>query len=358
MKSASLTFNHRQYDNKALKHFAEGKVSGVNTPDWEKEIFRFILDWMNDSPVIVQYSSGTTGRSKKLQLQKTAMMRSAEATCRFFNLTREQTALLCLPVEYIAGKMMVVRCLQAGLNLAIVEPKAAPDISAVENIDFCAMVPLQVYNLRNNLGFLQRIRKLLVGGAEITPELVSLASAFSAEVFASYGMAETCSHIALRRLNGPEKQEDYHALPDISLGQDERGCLVIEAAYLPHKVITNDLVNFTGPDSFVWMGRFDNLINSGGIKIVPEELEMRIQEQTGLSCAIIGLPDLKHGQRLVLVAEKANSAFKESGIKSEIQKFLPPPLQIKDIILIEKLPRNSALKVDRKRLAGMVYPAL
>lgn len=357
MNATVLTINSQRFDEKGLRQFSVQKLQDQHTASWEKDIYRFILDWLDPSPSILQYSSGTTGKSKKLQLPKKSMLRSAANTCRFFNLTKDQSALLCLPVEYIAGKMMVVRSIFAELNLHLIEPKSRLDFSGIPTVDFSAMVPLQLTNLLKDLPHFPGIKKILVGGTEITPELVTQLDKVPAEVFASFGMAETCSHVALRRLNGPGHQDDYHALPEVNLEKDERDCLVITAGYLP-RVVTNDLVQFTGPGSFIWLGRFDNLINSGGIKVVPEELEKGIRKETGLECAIIGLPDKKLGQRLILVAEKSRIATREPGLRSSLHKLLPPKLKIRDIVLIDKLPRNPSLKLDRRKLAEMVSPML
>jgi O-succinylbenzoic acid--CoA ligase len=167
-------------------------------------------------------------------------------------------------------------------------------------------------------------------------------------------MAETCSHVALRKISAPAPQPDYHALPGVELSVDDRGCLVITADYLPETIVTNDLAELTGPGSFRWIGRFDNLINSGGVKVVPEELESRIREMTGQECAVIGLPDRKLGQKLVLVIEKSKDPTREIMIMAELKLLLPHKLQPKEIIGVEKFPRNPALKLDRRILTKMV----
>ena len=206
-------------------------------------------------------------------------------------------------MEYIAGKMMVVRSIVCGLNLYITEPRSKPDFNDIEEIDFCAMVPFQVTNTWMAKSVVPPIRILIIGGAEISKELENLVKDIPVEVYATYGMAETCSHIALRRINGPNPDKSYQALPGIKLETDQRNCLVIKAPYLPGPVITNDQVRLEGNGRFRWIGRFDNLINSGGIKVVPEEVESALADKTGIEFALIGLPDPKFGQRLVLVTE-------------------------------------------------------
>jgi O-succinylbenzoic acid--CoA ligase len=349
----TLVFNHQRLAGEELKQFSESKIYNNDTPAWERDIFQFILAWLGEDDSIIQYSSGTTGKSKKLRLLKKSMLQSAENTLSFFKLIRGQTAVLCLPVDYIAGKMMVVRCLAGGLNLEITEPKSRPDLSGFKKIDFCSMVPLQLINIIKKGGDLSGIHKLLIGGTEVTRELESLVSKIPTAVYAGFGMAETCSHVALRKLNNPGREEYYRALPGVTLSNDKRNCLVITSNYLPDIVVTNDLVEFTGSGTFRWIGRYDNLINSAGIKIVPEELEAQFAERTRLECAVIGLPDERLGQRPVLVLEK-KPELTESNIKQVIGNIFPFKKQITEIAWIDKFPRNASAKLDRQKLTEMV----
>ncbi len=355
MKIDSLTIHNHAYSQQTLTELCDSKIRSNETPAWEKEVYAFILQWLDDSDTIIQYSSGTTGKSKMIRLQKLAMVRSAESTCRFFKLTRGQTAALCLPMEYIAGKMMVVRSIVCGLNLYLTEPKSKPDFHDIEKIDFCAMVPFQVANTWPAKNDLPPIRILIIGGAEISKEMEYLAKDIPAEVYATYGMAETCSHIALRKINGLNPDKSYKALPGIKLETDKRNCLVIKASYLPEPVITNDQVHLEGNGRFRWVGRFDNLINSGGIKIVPEEVEAALAEKTGVEFALIGLPDPKLGQRLVLVTEKNKEPIADDIIRSELALIIPAKLMPRHIVRIEKFPRNTSFKIDRLQLTRSVY---
>jgi O-succinylbenzoic acid--CoA ligase len=355
MKIDSLTIHNHTYSQHTLTELCDSKIRNDHTAIWEKEVYGFILQWLDNTDTIIQYSSGTTGKSKMIRLQKLAMVRSAESTCRFFNLTRGQTAVLCLPMEYIAGKMMVVRSIVCGLNLHITEPKSKPDFHDNDKIDFCAMVPFQVTNTWPAKSDLPPIRILIIGGAEISKELEKLVKDIPVEVYATYGMAETCSHIALRRINGSNPDKSYKALPGIKLETDQRNCLVIKASYLPKPVITNDQVRLQGNGRFRWIGRFDNLLNSGGIKVVPEEVEAALLDKTGIEFAIIGLPDPKLGQRLVLVTEKNKETISNEVIRTELALLIPAKLMPKDIVSIEKFPRNTSFKIDRLKLARLLY---
>jgi O-succinylbenzoic acid--CoA ligase len=249
---------------------------------------------------------------------------------------------------------MIIRCMVGELNLQMIEPTGAPDIQGIQQIDFCAMVPLQVINTLNSRHNLSPIKKLIIGGAGISHELEKMLLPVTSEAYATYGMAETCSHVALRRLNGAGRQEAFQALPGVTLAGDERGCLVISATYLPGQVITNDLVEFTGPGFFKWLGRYDNLINSGGIKIVPEEVEATILADTGQECIVIGLPDGKLGQKLVFVFEKSQTKNPVSSLKAALENGLPRHWRPKKIICVEKFPRNNSFKVDRRILSEMI----
>lgn len=322
--------------------------------DWEKNIYAFILEWIDDKDYIVQRSSGTSGIPKEIKLSKESMIKSAENTCNFFEFKFGQSALLCLPIEYIAGKMMIVRAFVGGLNLLYTEPSSFPDISNSGNIDFCAMVPLQVYNILNSAETLRKIRKIIIGGAEIRDELEVLLRDLPNEVYATYGMAETCSHVAIRRLSGSEFERHYHALPGIKFSSDKRNCLLIDTDYLTDQVVTNDVIDLLNPETFRWIGRYDNLINSGGIKIVPEEIEAVVSKTTGFDCAIVGMPDEKLGQRVVLIIEKGGGEISQEEVKSSLISELPKRYHPKEIIFVDELPRNHSFKVDRKKLLASI----
>ena len=202
------------------------------------------------------------------------------------------------------------------------------------------------------------VRILIIGGAEISRELETLVKDIPVEVYATYGMAETCSHIALRRINGPQPETWYQALPGIKLESDNRGCLVIKAPYLPGPIITNDQVQLSGNGQFRWIGRFDNLINSGGIKVVPEEVESALSDKTGMEFALIGLPDPKLGQRLMLVTEKNKASVSDDEILAELARLIPARLMPRNVVRIEKFPRNASFKIDRLKLSRSLYETM
>lgn len=348
-----LTINGQFFDFKDLISHCSDKIVSAHIHPWEKEIYRFIINWLSNTDYIIQLSSGTTGKPKTIKLPKKSMIQSAINTCRFLKLNKGDSSLLCMPVDYIAGKMMIVRSFMYDLNLSYIEPKSTPVIDPQAKYTFSAMVPLQLHNLLTCPGDLP-IQMLLIGGAEINRDLENKILTLSSEVYATYGMAETASHIALRRMNGTQPQKTYKALEGIHLFMDTRGCLIIDADYLPAQVQTNDLVELTGKGTFRWIGRYDNLINSGGIKIVPEEVESLILSKTLLHCIAVGIPDQKLGQKLVLVFEQDQIPDSFPTLHSDLENFLPRHWRPKDMIVIKQFPRNSALKIDRKVLAGEI----
>ena len=241
---------------------------------------KFLAQWNDVSPCMKVQTSGSTGVPKRIYIEKVRMRASARMTCDFLNLKQGNTALLCMPLDYIAGKMMVVRALERGLELLTVEPSTHPlsstniaDIGNPHCIDFAAMVPLQVWNtlqVPEEREALCRIRHLIIGGGAIPKELEQELRTLPINVWSSYGMTETLSHIALRRIT-----EDYYSpLPGITLAQDQDGCLIIDAPSLCAQTLyTNDIVHFIDKDHFQVIGRRDNTICSGGIKIQIEEVE-------------------------------------------------------------------------------------
>lgn len=343
-----LTLNDHFFALPEIIQFCKNEIEVGAEPDWKLGVYRFILDFLNDSEVIRQQTSGTTGTQKIIELPKKSMLTSAQNTVDFFQLKERDVAVLCLPIQYIAGKMMVVRALLANLNLKLIAPSGTPDFTSIEKIDFCAIVPMQASHLlQKNLW--PKMKTLILGGAETGPELLEQLQQLETLVYETYGMAETSSHVALKQLNGKQPETTFTALPDVELSTDERDCLVIHAAYLPEKIVTNDRVEMVAPNRFKWLGRLDNVINSGGLKIQPEILEKQFQEILQKSCAIIGKPDDLLGEKMVLVLETS----KQEDSKEVLAKLAPHfdrKMLPKEIYFIGELPRNKSFKIDRVAL--------
>lgn len=268
--------------------------------DWEREIGDFLLDWLSPKPYVTVQSSGSTGKPRSLRITKTAMAHSAAATVTFLGLKPGIRALLCLPARYIGGKMMMVRAMLHGFRLDLVAPSNRPLDNATGVYDFCAMVPSQFLGSLENI---DRVSTVILGGAPVNQQLEEAAGILNCRVFETFGMTETVSHIALRSLNPPEPY--FRVLPGIAIGTDSRGCLSVSAPGLAAgEVQTNDLVRLYPPDRFEWLGRQDHVINSGGIKLIPEEIEKKLQPLISSPYFVCGLPDEQFGQRLVLVIQE------------------------------------------------------
>ena len=341
------------HPTESLPSFCEAGIDSPSSTEWERDLYRFLLDWMDEGATILQRSSGTTGMRKDILLTKASMLGSARNTLDFFGLRPGDSALLCLPLDYIAGKMMVVRALAGGLDLILTDPSGNPPIPD-RRVDFCAMVPLQVANSLTAGAGLSRIGKLIIGGAEISAELEAALQVEPVEAWATYGMAETCSQVALRRVNGPQPESDFTAMKGVGLELDERGCLAIDAVWIGSRVQTNDIVRMTGPGVFRWLGRHDNLVNSGGVKIAPEELEALVAARLGRDCAMVGLPDALLGQRLVAVFEGDAQTPTMEELAEALGPELPRKALPKEIIRIATIPRNASFKMDRRALAALL----
>lgn len=303
---------------------------------FEKNIGKFLFEWLNNESFVFVQTSGSTGKPKKIVLQKTTMMASAKATGSFFNLQPKSTALLCLSADYIAGKMMLVRAITLGLHLDAVEPNSNP----LENkkYDFVAMVPMQV---ANSLEQLHLVETLLIGGTKVSYQLAESILKTNCKAFESYGMTETISHIAIKQIGA----KPFTILPNVSISVDERNCLVIEALELsPNKINTNDIVEILNETQFILKGRIDNVINSGGVKIFPEEVEEKLAKYISTPFFVASLPDEKFGEKVILVLEGKSFEI-ENAIFSELSKFQIP----KEIVFVDKFVETETNKINRRK---------
>ena len=316
-------------------------------------------DWFSHSETVSVQTSGSTGIPKVFEIEKKRMLNSSKMTCDFLGLKEGDTALLCLPVQYISGKMMLVRAIERKLKVIISVPSSAPEIS--ENVEFCAMTPLQVQNSLDKIHF---IKNLIIGGAAVSENLKSqLTSSIqhpaSNKIFETYGMSETLSHIALKQIS-PIQEEYFTVLNDVEISVDERNCLKIFAPKLNPEILqTNDIVELMHFDSaqgdkkqFKFLGRFDNVINSGGVKIFAEELENLVKKHIDRDLVFLGKPDETLGEKLILVIEDASTPLSMTEIKSQISNLkFPSKFHIpKEIFFLEKFPRAENGKVLRKEI--------
>lgn len=303
----------------------------------EQVIGEFLLDWFDDKDYIEMRTSGTTGLPKVVKLQKQAMIQSALATGDFFKLEPRDKALLCLPVKFIAGKMMLVRSFILGLDLDIVEPSTQPLAFNTTKYDFVAMVPLQV---QNSIEALENVKKLIVGGAKMDSALEEKVLPLKTEVYETYGMTETITHIAARRTG----EKVFTVLPNVEITLDDRGCLVVTVPGISEEpIVTNDLVELIRENQFIFLGRIDNVINSGGVKLIPEQIEAKLIDKISNRFFVTGIADAVLGEKLILVIEGNKQDFTPDFF-DVLDKYEKP----KEIVFVPKFKENENGKLLRK----------
>lgn len=302
-------------------------------------------EWLADSDHIVAHTSGSTGTPKEILLPKADMIVSARATNERFSIDYASTIAAPLSINYIAGKMMWVRSHIAGCKL--LEMPVSNEVNINCDIDLLAIVPSQVESLLSQNDAHKRIKNLIIGGAPLSDTLRHELTAKGFNAFMTYGMTETCSHVALSKISDGDNM--FEAMPGISFASDNRGCLVINAPqYTFKQLVTNDIVKLVSPTSFIWIGRYDNIINSGGIKISPEQLEISIKKFIDKEFYIVGEPDDKWGQIAVMIFEGRKD--EERNILQVMCTNLDHRLCPKKAIAVDKLPRTSNGKIQRKTI--------
>ena len=318
--------------------------------EWKQSWLEFLAEWYNANDFIEVQTSGSTGTPKTITLKKDFVAASALRTIRFFNLHEGDRILHCLPSRYIAGKLMTVRALIGKLDLQLVDP--ASDFTKLSNdrpIKFAAMVINQVTKYLALPE--QNIENLLIGGSAIPKPLEEQLQQISTSCYSSYAMTETATHIALRKLNGSDKTESYQCLDDISVELDERDCIRILMPGLENGAIqTNDLGELKDIQHFNVLGRVDNVIISGGIKFLPEQIEEKLAKDLPLPYVIGSVPDKHLGEKIILFVEGKADETVKINIQNHCIKLLAKYEQPKEIRFIEKLPCTENGKIDRKRL--------
>lgn len=320
------------------------------------DLGHFLSDWFSSNDSLLQLTSGSTGSPKQLVVQKQHMKNSAALTIDFFGLRSGMTALLCMSPTFIGGRMMVVRALMAGMDLIVVKPGDNPVAQLERSIDFAAMVPFQFARaVKENPEKLNQIRQLILGGAPVSTSLEKAAMPLRTEIWHTYGMSETLSHIALRKINGAGRSAVFRPFPGINLRLDSRGCLIIDAPMLAEApMITNDLAILYDDGSFEILGRADHVIISAGIKIHPEQLEARLASFIDVPFVVCPIPDSEAGQRVVLVLEGNLSPRNIFDLWRKIVKSLDKPQIPRQIFTLDQLPLTRSGKADRRAIERML----
>ena len=330
------------YDNTGLSSLAKRLIS--EGEPYQVSLGRFITQWIDASSEIKLQTSGSTGTPKTILMSKQAMVNSAIATGNYFKLKPGNAVLSCLPFQYIAAKMMFVRAYVLGLELDCIKPNSSPLKALSRNYDFCALVPLQ---LENSLEYLIHIKTIIVGGAKLSNGLKSKLKNASSNIYETFGMTETVSHIAVKNISASSSV--FEVLPSVSIGVDSRNCLCIEAPHIVSTPIqTNDVVNIISKTTFEWIGRYDSIINSGGLKIAPEQLEQQLEGFIKERFFISSQKDNSLGEVIVIVIERSTPY--------EILNFdaLNPFMSPKHVYYVEQFKETISGKIKRKETLDLV----
>jgi o-succinylbenzoate---CoA ligase len=328
------------------------------TSEDEHKVIDFCQNWLLGQQEFILKTSGSTGEPKPIILTRKQMISSAKLTGKTFGLIEGDSALVCLNVDYIAGMMMLTRGMELGLKLTIVEPTGNPfEKLGNRQFDFLSFVPLQLQNILESekyMEILNHAKVIIVGGASVNEVLEDKIKKLKVPVYSTYGMTETVSHIAIKRLNGENQNDNFQVLEGVKIGVDDRNCLNIIAEASNNELIqTNDIVEIINEKEFKLIGRFDNIINSGGVKIQLEKVEKLIENEIKIlnpkRFFVAGIPDERLGQRLVLIVEgeEKNEALKATfliNIKSQLSKYEIP----KEVYYIEKFLELPTGKIDKK----------
>ena len=329
----------------------------------------FINHWNAPGETVEVRTSGSTGTPKVMQVEKRRMLASARATCDFMGLKSGDTALLCMSVDYIAGKMMVVRAIERDLELVTVEPSSHPLAASIfsdemgKKLDFAAMVPMQVYSslqVPEERERLAGIRHLIIGGGPLDASLEDELRSFGNAIWHSYGMTETLSHIALRRVSGSDASPWFTPMPGITLSTNEDHCLVIDAPHLcPERLVTRDVVEMSEADGlqrFKVLGRIDNVINTGGIKVYIEQIEKELAPHISCPFLITKCPDSKFGEAVVMLLQGVESDIPVA--KAVCDSVLTRYARPKHILAVTSLPMTPTGKPARAQVAAFAFKVL
>lgn len=308
----------------------------------------FLSEWTDNKDYIIVRTSGSTGDPKSIRLSKEFVKESALRTNRVFKIDSDSRLHSCISPDFIGGKMMLVRSQISGASLTWEEPSNRPlkDFSRKDRIDLVAVVPSQMEHIIENEAAMPEIRVIIVGGAPLSTILREKIAKSRFNVFETYGMTETASHIALKKIGS---ENNFKTLEGIQVSKDDRGCLVIRFKD-GEKIVTNDLAEVISDREFHIRGRIDNVINSGGKKINPLDLEEKISGFCNRPFIITGIPDEKWGERIVMMIEGSGNEGEIGLLKEKIRTVLPGWQIPKEIIYVDSLPRTSGGKVLRSSL--------
>lgn len=346
----------------AVNKLLHDTLAFQNRTSFEISTLTFIKNWLCGQKEFSIKTSGSTGSPKLVNVTREQMINSALRTIDTLKLSPGDSTLACLDPAFIAGMMMIVRAIVGKLDLIIIAPRANPlsDINEKIKINFIALTPNQVDQaIEHSVERLNQINTVLIGGAAIHPDLENKLRELQPQIIHSYAMTETLSHVALRILNGSKASSIYRAMEGVSFEQDDRECLIIHDQWLGfEKLVTNDVIELIDEKSFRWLGRYDNVINSGGIKIQMEEIEKKIKlilKDLGspTNFCLLSRPDPKLTQKMVLLIERGRYEIDRQVLKKELKNQLPKFHDPKEIVLVPKIVYTETGKVDRNKNAEL-----
>ena len=360
----NLSLNGRTF---SINHLKPGATAAelASLTAYELDVLRFCRQWLAGQQAFSLPTSGSTGKPKTIRLNRKQMQLSAHLTGQALGLRPGDKALVCLSTQYIAGMMMLVRGFELGLELTIIDPTSNPLLSFDDaaHFDFTALVPLQFQTILTETpqkeAILNRMKGILVGGAPVSEALSVQLQSLRTPIYHTYAMTETVSHVALRRLNGPEASDTFHPLPGVELGLDPRGCLTIRAGVTNGQTLqTNDLVELKADGAFKWLGRIDNVINSGGVKVQVERVETVLDRvlyhyRAGLFAQrrfFVGSVDHPRlGQAVTTIIEgQPFSTEVEAEIRAELSQSLSKYEIPRHFYFTDRLLETPTGKIDRQ----------
>ena len=309
----------------------------------QEDYYNFLKSWFDDKDYVITNTSGSTGKPKEIKLKKSDLIESSKLTARYFDLKVGDKIINCLPIKYIAGKMMLVRSLVLGLDLYIFPVTSSPISDLKKNYELIAFTPIQ---LENSIPFIEKIKKVLVGGSPVQDNLKEKILNSKSIIYETYGMTETITHIAAKNLSIGEKE--FTTFPGIEIGEKDN-CLFIKPNHLSIEMVqTNDVVELTDKNKFQLIGRNDFIINSGGVKLNPETIEKKLSKYISADFVISSIDNSKFGEVVALVFKKNipddyNKAF------THLSKYEIP----KEVLVIDNFPENNG-KINRVKIRSII----
>lgn len=320
----------------------------------DPEIYKLLLFWKSDKENLTVLTSGSTGNPKKINISKKQMIVSAENTLQYFNVNENSTFLNCLPVKYIGGKIMLIRAILSKGKIVLCKPLANPIKELDIIIDFIALTPLQLNNVLENRKNFEKIKLAIIGGGLVSENLISKIQNLTTNCFQTYGMTETISHIAVRNLKNCTNKTPYKCLEDIKVRANKKNQLIIDSKKLNiENLVTNDKVKILSNEEFLFLNRTDTIINSGGLKINPEEVENKILKSLGDNNFFVDkIKNDKFGEEIILIALKK---IELNLLIESIKLLKDKKIQPKKIYIVDKFIFNDNQKIDKLKSKNYAY---